>query len=66
MKLSYMPDDNGIGEYQALAVELTGNTLTAENWMTSFSSELAQASSGETVVSGTTGQTTGGTTGVGA
>ena len=66
MKLSYMPDDNGIGEYQALAVELTGNTLTAENWMTDFSSTLAQASSGETVVSGTTGQTTGGTTGVGA
>lgn len=44
MKLSYMPDDNGIGEYQALAAELTGEVLNADNWMTSFSSELAQAS----------------------
>ena len=35
-----------------IADELTGNTLNAENWMTSFSSELAQ--SGQT---GQTGQT---------
>ena len=44
MKLSYMPDDAGIGEYQALASELTGTVLTEDNWMTSFSSEAAQAS----------------------
>lgn len=43
MKLSYMPDDYNKGEYQALEVELTGNELNAENWMTDFSSELAQA-----------------------
>ena len=43
MKLSYMPDDYNKGEYQALEIELTGNELTAENWMTDFSSELAQA-----------------------
>ena len=38
-----MPDDYNKGEYEAIADELTGNTLNAENWMTSFSSELAQA-----------------------
>ena len=43
MKLSYMPDDYNKGEYQALADELTGSALTAANWMTSFSSEEAQA-----------------------
>ena len=43
MKLSYMPDDYNKGEYQALEIELTGNELTAENWMTDFSSERAQA-----------------------
>ena len=42
MKLSYMPDDNGIGEYQALAAELTGQTLTKDNWMTTFSSAAVQ------------------------
>ena len=50
MKLSYMPDDYNKGEYQALAVELTGSTVTSDNWMTSFSSSLMQAASG---VSGT-------------
>lgn len=48
MKLSYMPDDNGIGEYQALAAELTGETLTKDNWMTTFSSETAQMAESET------------------
>lgn len=42
MKLSYMPDDYNKGEYQALADELTGDALTAENWMTTFSSAAAQ------------------------
>lgn len=42
MKLSYMPDDHNKGEYQALADELTGDALTAENWMTTFSSAAAQ------------------------
>ena len=42
MKLSYMPDDYNKGEYQALEAELTGNVLTADNWMTTFSSETAQ------------------------
>ena len=50
MKLSYMPDDYNKGEYQALAVELTGSTVTSDNWMTDFSSSLMQAASG---VSGT-------------
>ena len=50
MKINYMPDAYNKGEYQALADELTGSTLTAENWMTEFSSENAQAASG----SGTT------------
>ena len=48
MKLSYMPDDNGIGEYQALAAELTGNVLTKDNWMTEFSSEKAKEETTET------------------
>lgn len=48
MKLSYMPDDYNKGEYQALEAELTGDVLTPENWMTTFSSETAQISSGET------------------
>ena len=42
MTISYMPDDYNKGEYQALAVDLTGDVLTEENWMTSFSSEVAQ------------------------
>ena len=50
MKLSYMPDDYNKGEYQALAVELTGSTVTTNNWMTDFSSTLVQGTSG---VSGT-------------
>lgn len=45
IKLSYMPDDYNKGEYQALADELTGNVLTPENWMTTFSSETAQLGS---------------------
>ena len=53
LKAAYMPDDYNKGEYEAIADELTGSTLTAENWMTSFSSELAQ--SGQT--GGQTGQT---------
>ena len=45
IKLSYMPDDYNKGEYQALADELTGDVLTPENWMTTFSSETAQLGS---------------------
>lgn len=45
MKLSYMPDDFNKGEYQALEAELTGDALTPENWMTTFSSEAAQLNS---------------------
>ena len=48
MKLSYMPDDFNKGEYQALEAELTGDALNAENWMTAFSSEAAQLTSGDT------------------
>lgn len=44
IKLSYMPDDYNKGEYQALADELTGDVLNEDNWMTAFSSDLAQAS----------------------
>ena len=46
MKLSYMPDDYNKGEYQALAIELTGDVLNADNWMTDFSSAAAQLVSG--------------------
>lgn len=46
MKLAFMPDAYNKGEYEALEAELTGSVLTAENWMTEFSSALAQASSG--------------------
>jgi len=42
IKASYMPDDYNKGEYEALEAELTGDVLNAENWMTEFSSELAQ------------------------
>ena len=42
MKLSFMPDDYNKGEYEALAEELTGSVLNADNWMVSFSSALAQ------------------------
>ena len=45
IKLSYMPDDYNKGEYQALADELTGDVLNEDNWMTAFSSDLAQLSS---------------------
>lgn len=48
MKLSYMPDDFNKGEYQALEAELTGDVLNAKNWMTAFSSENAQLTSGDT------------------
>ena len=43
LKASYMPDDYNKGEYEAIADELTGNVLNADNWMTDFSSVLAQA-----------------------
>ena len=55
LKASYMPDDYNKGEYEAIADELTGGVLTAENWMTDFSSALAQAST-ETEVTGGTGE----------
>lgn len=55
MKLSYMPDDFNKGEYQALEAELTGDVLTPENWMTTFSSETAQIGSGETTEEESTG-----------
>ena len=42
MKLSYMPDEYNQGEYEALEDELTGSVLTAENWMTEFSSDIAR------------------------
>lgn len=42
MTLAYTPDDFHKGEYEALEDELTGDILNAENWMTSFSSALAQ------------------------
>lgn len=45
MTVSYMPDDHNKGEYQALEVELTGDVLNADNWMTDFSSENAQLTS---------------------
>lgn len=45
MTVSYMPDDYNKGEYEALETELTGTVLNANNWMTDFSSELAQLSS---------------------
>lgn len=48
IKMSYMPDDYNKGEYQALEDELTGNVLTPENWMTTFSSQTAQLTSGDT------------------
>jgi len=44
IKASYMPDDYNKGEYEAIADELTGDVLTTETWMTSFSSEMAQLS----------------------
>lgn len=46
IKASYMPDDYGKGEYEALAAELKGTVLTAANWMTTFSSEKAQKTTG--------------------
>lgn len=45
MTVSYMPDDYNKGEYQALEVELTGDVLNADNWMTDFDSETAQLTS---------------------
>ena len=42
MKLSYMPDEYNQGEYEALEDELTGSVITAENWMTAFSSEAVR------------------------
>ena len=45
MTVSYMPDDYNKGEYQALEVELIGDVLNADNWMTDFDSETAQLTS---------------------
>lgn len=45
MSVSFMPDDYNKGEYQALEVELTGDVLNADNWMTDFDSETAQLTS---------------------
>ncbi len=47
MSVSYMPDDYNKGEYQALEVELTGDVLNADNWMTDFDSATAQLTSGD-------------------
>ena len=55
LKAAFMPDDYNKGEYEAIADELTGSALTAENWMTDFGSALAQASG----ATGATGATTG-------
>lgn len=44
IKVSYLPDDYGVGEYEALADELpTEGEITAETWMTTFSSEAVQS-----------------------
>lgn len=52
MSISYMPDDYNKGEYQALAVDLTGEVLNSTNWMTDFSSEAAQLTSDSTIEEG--------------
>ena len=56
LKASYMPDDYNKGEYEAVADELIGEVLTADNWMKEFSSETAQAAHG---VNSDTGNTSG-------
>ena len=64
LKMAYMPDENNIGEYEALADELTGEVLTSENWMTAFSTENAKATT-ESSSSSTTEDDTNGTEGYG-
>lgn len=44
MEIALAADDYNLCMYEAIEEELTGNQLTPENWMTDFSSELAQAS----------------------
>ena len=55
LKISYMPDDNNIGEYQGLADELTGEAINGDNWMTSFSSDLVKLTGGTEGTEGTEG-----------
>lgn len=44
MEVSVMPDEYGNGMYEALASELPASgSLTAANWMTTFTPKLAQA-----------------------
>ena len=45
MSISYMPDKYNKGEYQGLEVELTGDILTPDNWMTDFDSDKARLAS---------------------
>ena len=47
LKASFMPDDYNKGEYEGLEDEMTGQVLNAYNWMTDFSSEIAQLSYSE-------------------
>lgn len=47
LKASFMPDDYNKGEYEGLEDEMTGQVLNADNWMTDFSSEIAQLSYSE-------------------
>lgn len=47
LTISYMPDEYNKGEYEALAVELTGSTVTTANWMENFSSELVHLGGAE-------------------
>ena len=42
LKASFMPDNYNKGEYEGLEDEMTGQILNADNWMTDFSSEIAQ------------------------
>jgi len=42
LKASFMPDDYNKGEYEGLEDEMIGQILNADNWMTDFSSEIAQ------------------------
>ena len=47
LKASFMPDDYNKGEYEGLEDEMTGQVLNADNWLTDFSSEIAQLSYSE-------------------
>lgn len=42
MEIALAADEYNLCMYEAIASELTGSQLTAENWMTTFSSTLAQ------------------------